>query len=114
MTGDSVVVYEVTAGNQLRSKTEYEAQFFGVSRIHIRSIIKGKGNELLFLDSRRGIVSVTWEGKISQFKTQKLVYEQPGCYQFIGNKQGDEVVLTCTLAAKSFFMQKLIRSYSFA
>lgn len=60
MTGDSVVVYEITAGNQLRNKVEYDAQFFGTNRIHIRSIIKAKGNELLFLDSRRGIVSVTW------------------------------------------------------
>ncbi len=69
-----MVIYEVTAGNQLRSKTEYGSQFFGVSRINFRSIIKAKGNELLFLDSRRGIVSVSWENKISQFKTQKLVY----------------------------------------
>jgi hypothetical protein len=51
---------------------------------------------------------------MSNLKNQKLIYEQPGCYQFAGNKKGDEVVLTCTLAAKSFFMQKLIRSYSFA
>ena len=89
MTGDSVVVYEITAGNQLRNKVEYQAKFFEVDRIHIRSIIRAKGTELLFLDSRRGVISVTWEGKISQFKAQKLVYEQPGCYQFVGNKQGD-------------------------
>jgi hypothetical protein len=69
---------------------------------------------LLFLDSRRGVISVTYEGKMSEFKTQKLIYEQPGCYQFAGNKNGDEVVLTCTLAVKSFFIQKLLRSYSFA
>lgn len=69
---------------------------------------------MLFLDSRRGVISVTYEGKMSDFKTQKLVYEQPGCYQFAGNKNGDEVVLTCTLAVKSFFIQKLLRSYSFA
>jgi hypothetical protein len=69
---------------------------------------------LLFLDSRRGVISVTYEGKMSDFKTQKLIYEQPGCYQFAGNKNGDEVVLTCTLAVKSFFIQKLLRSYSFA
>lgn len=29
------------------------------------------------------------KGKISNFKTQKLIYEQPGCYQFTSNKQGD-------------------------
>ncbi len=69
---------------------------------------------MLFLDSRRGVISVTYEGKMSEFKTQKLIYEQPGCYQFAGNKNGDEVVLTCTLAVKSFFIQKLLRSYSFA
>ena len=60
------------------------------------------------------MISVTYEGKMSEFKTQKLIYEQPGCYQFAGNKNGDEVVLTCTLAVKSFFIQKLLRSYSFA
>jgi hypothetical protein len=60
MTGDAVVVYEITAGNQLRGKIEYEAKFFNVNRIHIRSIIRAKGSEILFLDSRRGVVSVTW------------------------------------------------------
>lgn len=60
MAGDSVVVYEITAGNQLRAKVEYGAQFFGVEKVHIRSMIKAKGNEILLLDSRRGIISVTW------------------------------------------------------
>lgn len=89
MTGDSVVVYEISAGNQLKNREEYGSQFFGVDRVHIRSIVRSKQNELLFLDSRRGIISVTYEGKMSNFKSQKLIYDQPGCYQFSGNKQGD-------------------------
>jgi len=44
MAGDSVVIYEITAGNQLKNKVAYEASYFEVDKVHIRSIIKAKGN----------------------------------------------------------------------
>lgn len=74
LAGDSIIIYEITAGNQLKNRVEYGSLFFGVDRIHVRSIIKAKSNEILFLDSRRGIVSVNYDGKMSSFKSQKLIY----------------------------------------
>jgi hypothetical protein len=51
---------------------------------------------------------------MSKLKEPKLLYEQPGCYLLASNKGADELVLTCTLAMKNYFIQKLLRSYIFA
>jgi hypothetical protein len=40
MAGDQIIIYEITAGNQLKNKLVYEAQFFNTDRIHIRNMIR--------------------------------------------------------------------------
>lgn len=43
----------------------------------------------MLLDSRRGIIQVKYDKKMAEFKENKLVYEQPGCYLLVGNKNAD-------------------------
>lgn len=53
-------------------------------------------------------------GLINFKPTSKLVYEQFGCYQIVGQDKGESLVLACAPTVNSYFMLKLIKSRQFA
>lgn len=42
------------------------------------------------------------------------MYEQYGCYQIVGQNNGESLALACAPSLNTYFILKLVKSYQFA
>lgn len=111
--GEGIITYQLTANGKVKDKKEFGATFFGTNQISLRAIYRVE-SKLLVLDDMFGVREVTTEGGIGNFNKSKLVYEQYGCYQIVGQDKGDSLALACAPSLNNYFVLKIVKSRQFA
>lgn len=110
----SLVSYELTANNKVKNKQILNETFFGAEKLSLRALHRIE-NKLLILDDLVGIREITTDGQLNNPKnSSKVVYQQYGCYQIVGQDGGDSLALACAPSINTYFILKLVKSKQFA
>lgn len=109
-----MVVYELTANSRLKNKIVLDAAFFAADKISLRAVFRD-GLRLLVLDDFVGLREVGLDGKLGSFRNgSRVVFEQFGCYEVVGQDGGESLALACAPSLNNYFILKLIKSHQFA